>query len=596
MEHLVAGLVGITTYSTILRSLEIAPLLTHGRRFSKLSLSQRQQVLDRWLDGGPSCRLRLSLLSWPLKASYFDDPKLYEQLGCVYQHNAEAEPKPRWWQQVRDGRTFPDEQLDCDVVVVGTGAGGAVVAKELAEAGYAVVMLEEGEYHQREEFSGRGVDMMHKLYRDSGATYSTGNTIIPIPLGRTVGGTTTINSGTCLRPPDGVLEHWQTDLGLGELTTEHMVPYFERVENELRVTEAETRYLGGAARVVSRGAEKLGWSHHPLPRNAPDCDGQGVCVFGCPTDAKRSTNVSFVPKALQAAAVLMTGVSATEVLLDGRRAAGVEAQVLGSERRLRIRARVVVLACGALITPALLLRQGLLRNTRQLGRNLTIHPAIAVAARFGDEEIRGWEAIPQGYCVDEFHAEGILMEGASLPLDAGATSLNLVGQRLIEVMEAYDRVAHFGAMVAERDSRGRVMIGVRGRRVIRYWLRKRDLESLRRAIVLIGRIFFASGASTLFPPVQGWPEIPSPGVLDEFARSPIRARDILLTAYHPLSTCRMGADPKLSVVDSDNKTHELEGLYITDGSAVPSSPMVNPQITIMALAARAAERIADRLS
>jgi choline dehydrogenase-like flavoprotein len=169
---------------------------------------------------------------------------------------------------------------------------GAVVAKELAEAGYAVVMLEEGEYRTRREFTGRPSDSLSALYRRPGESYCIGNAIIPIPLGRSVGGTTTINSGTCLRAPDAVLERWREELGLDEFTPEQMRPYFERVERELQVAEAKAEYLGGVARVVARGCEALGWSHHALRRNAPDCDGQGVCCFGSPTDAKRSTNLS----------------------------------------------------------------------------------------------------------------------------------------------------------------------------------------------------------------------------------------------------------------------------------------------------------------
>src|SRR5437899_2072643 len=228
-----------------------------------------------------------------------------------------------------------DDTVECDVVVIGTGAGGAVVAKELAEKGHAVVLLEEGDYNTRADFSGHAADMQRKLYRDMGATLSIGNAVIPIPLGRTVGGSTAINSGTCYRTPARVLSHWVDEFGLDDLAPDKMAPLFDRVESVLGVAPAEPKYLGGVARVIARGCDALGYAHSPLRRNAPECDGQGVCCFGCPTDAKRSTNVSYVPMALKAGASLYTGLRAERVLVDRGRAVGVLAHGRGADGEKR---------------------------------------------------------------------------------------------------------------------------------------------------------------------------------------------------------------------------------------------------------------------
>jgi len=586
---------GARGYRALLRFVEHAPLLTHRRRFTRLSVKQRERLLERWAEGSGLSRARTMMLTIPMKTAHFDDPTVYKRLRCTYGEAPKSSEKPAWSRQVLRGDELPDEEIECDVVVVGTGAGGAVVAKELAQAGHAVVMLEEGGYHTRDAFNGRSVDMVTKLYRNRGATFAVGNTVIPIPLGRSVGGTTTINSGTSLRPPDWVLERWAGELGLPELAKDRMEPYFERVERELQVARATPKTLGGAARVVARGCDVLGWSHHALMRNAPECDGQGICHLGCPTDAKRSTNVSYVPKALQRGAMVATGVEVTRVLIEEGRAVGVEGRVVGSGRKVRVRAEAVVMACGALITPAFLMRQGLLPDNPALGRNLTIHPAIAVNALF-DEEIRGWEAIPQGYCVDEFHRDGVLMEGSSLQLDGGATSLHLVGRRLMDVMESYDRLAQFGAMISERTSSGRVFLGPGRRPMTYYWLTRDDLSRLQRAIVQIGRIFFAAGATRVFPTVLGWPELRSPSELEAFGKARIEARDVLITAYHPLGTCRVGHDPSQSVTDLSHQVHGVRGLYIVDGSSLPASPTVNPQVTIMAMATRAADGIGRSLA
>jgi len=331
-----------------------------------------------------------------------------------------------------------------------------------------------------------------------------------------------------------------------------------------------------------------------LRRNAPDCDGQGVCVFGCPTDAKRSTNVSYVPMALKSAAMLVTGACADRVLLEGGAAAGVEACSTHDGRRLRVRSRAVVLACGALRTPLLLKRQKLPAGNRHVGRHLTIHPAIAATALF-DEELRSFAAIPQGYCVDQFHREGMLLEGSTAPFDSGAMMFNLVGRELMEIMECYDRTASFGAMISERRGAGRVRLLPGGWPLIRYRVTADVRERLQVAMTRICEIFFAAGATRVFPGVQGIKEFRSPQELRAFADSRVRARDFVLTAYHPLGTCRMAPDTGGGVVDGDLQVHGVPGLYVCDGGVVPTSPAVNPQITIMALAMRAAQRLAARL-
>src|SRR5207247_2186209 len=159
-------------------------------------------------------------------------------------------------------------------------------------------------------FNGRSTDMQRLLYRDMGATFALGNAAIFLPVGKSVGGSTTINSGTCYRPPARVLASWRDKLGLADFTPEMMEPYLDKVETTLGVATAEARYLGGVARMIAKGCDALGYKHRPLRRNAPGCDGQGVCCFGCPTDAKSSTNVSYVPLALKAGATLVKGIRA----------------------------------------------------------------------------------------------------------------------------------------------------------------------------------------------------------------------------------------------------------------------------------------------
>ncbi|HEU4731372.1 MAG TPA: GMC family oxidoreductase N-terminal domain-containing protein, partial [Kofleriaceae bacterium] len=437
----------------LLSGLEGTAWLSERRPFARVPTARRLALLDRWRTGDPFRRLMLRALVSPLKMAHFDDPKLYQQLGCVYEATRVKEARPAYMRD-RVHKLDGDLAVECDVVVVGTGAGGAVVGRELAEAGLAVVFVEQGQYFDRSDFSGRAFEMQQKLYRRGGSTFSIGNVGIPIPLGQTVGGTTTVNSGTCLRTPDRVLASWRDELGLGELAPERMAPYFDRVEAVLGVEAARAELLGGNGRVIARGCDALGFTRHgPLRRNAPACDGQGVCCFGCPTDAKRSTNVSYIPLALRAGAELFPGVEVTRIIVEGGRARGVVARAEAGHV-LTVHARAVVVACGTIMTPLLLGAQRLGAASGQLGRNLTIHPACGALAEF-DEQILSWRGIPQGYSIEDLHDEGILFEGATVPLEMTMAMTPLIGPELIRLAEGFDRVASFGFLV-EDTARGSV--------------------------------------------------------------------------------------------------------------------------------------------
>jgi hypothetical protein len=575
---------------------QAARVSARGRAFTSLSPEDAEELLALWAYGDVDAARRTTALALtaPLKVAYFDDPKIYADLKSTFRFTSVAPEKPRWMAQVTAAEDLTeDTDLECDAVVVGTGAGGAVVACELARRGLAVLMLEEGRYHGREDFDGRGIDNIRRFYRGKGTIGTIGNTFIPLPMGRLVGGSTAVNTGTCWRTPEWVLDRWTKEEGLVELTPALMAPYFERVEREMQVTRADWKYLGGVARVVARGCDVLGYSHMPLMRNAPACDGSGVCDYGCPTDARRSTNVSYVPSALSRGAQLLTSVRADRVLREGDRVAGILATALPTGKHLRIRARATIIACGTVMSPILLGRDPVAKRLSWLGKNLSIHPATAVSALF-DEEIRGYAAIPQGYCVDELRHEGILLMGASAPIDLGAAMFGFVGKKLMELMESYDRVASFGVMVDD-VARGRVVQGPGGRPVVLYRLGRVERERLRRGVELLSRIYLAAGAREVYPAIHGHRVIRDAQGIQKLARTLPAANDWLLTAFHPLGTCRMATSPDRGVVSPDHEVFGAKGLFVTDGSAVPSSIGVNPQVTIMAMATRAADKIGARL-
>lgn len=481
-----------------------------------------------------------------------------------------------------------EHRVRTDVCVIGTGAGGAIAAKELAEGGLGVVMLEEGDHHTVDSFTARPREMMGRLYRDAGQTATVGNAPILLPQGRAVGGTTLINSGTCFRTPAPVLASWERDFGI-EVDADSMDPFFRRVEREINVAQIPADVAGRNARIVKRGADALGWSGDYLYRNARGCIGSGVCPSGCPTSAKQHTAITYVAKAWNAGATTFAGCRADRIVIESGRARGVEAATSGGGR-LRVEADTVIVSGGAIQTPLLLMRQGLVDRSGQLGRNLTVHPATAVLALM-DEVVDMADGVPQSYYVDEFADQGIMLEGAAGPPEYVAALLPYSGERHRDLMVGYRQLAQFGLMVSE-VSRGRVR-SVAGQPLIRYDLLPPDVAALGRGVELLAELFAAAGARRLLLPLRRLPEI-VPGDIDAIRGARLSAADFKLMAFHPLGTARAHADPARGVVDGDLAVHGIAGLHVADGSVVPTPLGVNPQETIMALATRLAYHLLAR--
>ena len=480
------------------------------------------------------------------------------------------------------------------MVVVGTGAGGATVAHELARKGNAVILVEEGDYFDRTRFSGRPFEMQSMMYLRSGMTTALGNVPIPVPLGKTVGGSTTINSGTCFRTPRRVMRMWREELGLSEYTPAGMEPFFQRVESIMQVKPADMKFVGKNGEIIARGAERLGYRHGPLLRNAPDCDGQSVCALGCSSGAKRSTDVSFIPKALQSNAKLLCRVRAEEILLQGGCAAGIRARSLDTGKQVTIRAPVVVLSAGAFGTPLMLMKQKICNSSGQLGRNLSLHPAVGALAMM-DEEVNSDKSIPQGYMVDEFEEEGLLFEGVAFPLDALSLVIGFIGRKSQEIIENYSQLSSFGAMVCD-TSRGRVFSGLSGEPLALYRMNKHDFSQVLRGIEILVKIYLAADAQEVFVNVHRWKPMRTPADLENNLRLRTRPADVDLSAFHPLGTCHMSGFRGRSVCKPHGETYDIRNLFIADGSLIPPSLGVNPQITIAAVAARVGDYIHDRIS
>lgn len=487
-----------------------------------------------------------------------------------------------------------------DVCIIGSGAGGASAARELAEKGLRVVVLEEGSRFSIKNFNQDPAEMMGMMYRDAGTTLALGVPPIAVTLGKCLGGTTTINSATCFRTPERVVQKWAEQYDCAGLTYDELCPWFDKVEADISVTDLSEDILGEGYRIVKRGADKLGLGIKPLQHNVKGCEGAGVCQWGCIKGAKQSADVVYMPKADAAGAMIYTNCQARKIMTEAGRVIGVKGRVLDPRTgrgawSFEIRARVVCVATGTMLTPAFLLRQQLANSSGLVGRGLTVHPCGRVVAEM-NQEVKGHHGVSQGGLIDAFADEGIMLEGIFVPPGVMAMALPGVGQEHKRLARRYNNLAAFGVLVSD-TTRGRVFRPWLPGYPFTAWysINHVDTEKLRKGIGIVADIFFAAGAERVYTGCFKMPEIRTPAELERFKTMRVKPWHFEIMSFHPLGTCRMGNSPGTSVVDLNLETHDVKGLFITDGSIFPSSLGVNPQVSIMAFAGRAADYIARHI-
>jgi choline dehydrogenase-like flavoprotein len=569
-------------------------------RFSRASLEARQDFLQRMDESQSTIRQDILLLLKVLTSSgYASDVRVRAVAGSTAACRVEGDGQPAAAPARPLGELDPaGDGEDCDVAIIGSGAGGAVAAAALAEAGLDVLVIEAGPYLDRRSYPTEPLEALTTLYRDGGLTVAEGAPAIPTPVGRAVGGTTVINSGTCFRAPEAVLERWRATHGIGWATD--LDAEYAAAEELLAVTPVDPERMGRNGQLLLEGAEAMGVSHHPLSRNAGRCIECSSCPYGCRLDAKRAMHVSYLPRAAAAGARVRSGVEARRVTLERGRATGVEcvrgvADPRGpSGRPWTARARrAVIVAGGAFGTPELLFRSGVRSASGELGRNLRIHPACWVGARF-DSPVRGWEGVMQSYAVDEWKSQGLLLEATFTPLAFGGHWMPGVGDEHQERLAAYANVASTGVHLSD-SSRGRVGFASDGSLRITYRLTPADAALLAFGIARAAELYYAAGATEVYPQVAGVPVLPRSRIND-IEGSPPPARRMRLEAFHPLGTARMDADPARGVVGTDGAVHGYERLYVADASLFCSSIGVNPMMTVIAMASRVAKGLAERLA
>lgn len=513
----------------------------------------------------------------------------------------------------RSGGVIQGHEIDCDTsisadaCVIGTGAGGAVVAARLAEAGYDVVVLEEGGYWSAADFTEDEAEMVPRLYADRGAR-ATEDLAVSILQGRCVGGGTTVNWMMMLRTPGWVLDEWARHHGTEGMSSRDLSPVFDLIENEVHARVVPDDAHSPSNRIILDGAKQLGWAARAATNNARDCIRAGSCGLGCRYGAKQSTLVTYIPRALARGARVYSDVRVDrlERIERGGRAplkrvhGVVLCRATGTTRySFSVDAPLIVLAAGAVGTPAILQRSGMAQGG--VGKYLRLHPTSAVIGVY-EREMYGTAGIPQSALSDEFlqgeNGYGFWIECPALLPGLASVALPEFGDEHRRTMERFPNLGTL--IVLTRDganrgeSNGSVSADRRGHTRLRYRLAPEDTRTLRNGLHAAARLHFAAGAREVRTTHTPSIVLRSEDDIAAITRASYAPNQIGIFSAHVNGTCRIGSNLRTSGCSPDAEHHDVPGLYIADGSMLPTAPGVNPQQTIMALATVIARRIIDR--
>lgn len=576
--------------------------------FAELPIEARTQVIHGFREADPQAKLGLDRLKGLTFLFFYALP---DELGSNPSWEAIGYPGPTG--APPDGGAAPktitveevaDESatLTADACIVGSGAGGSVIAAKLAAAGKKVLVLEMGGYRNEQDFKQLELPGYLELYYGAGLAASEDGSI-GILAGQTLGGGTVVNYMNCIPTPERVVAEWSEHgvVGLDDdeaYRREHIGAVLERINAN---TEATTQN-GTHARLME-GLDALGHEHRPIVRNAALDDNPencGYCAMGCQHGCKRSAMKTWLQDASDSGASALVGAHAERILVEDGRATGVAATVThadGSTTAVTVEAPAVVVACGAIESPALLLRSGI--GGSAVGKNLRLHPAFLVMGTY-DEPVEGWRGQIQSLVSDAYadleDGCGFLIEatgmfpgliGASYPWENGADHKRL--------MQAFRWHAPF-ISVARDHGAGEVVLDEHGRAVVRWGLDDPvDRRLAKRANVELCRIQHAAGAAEIFTGHRRelrWKQGDDfDAFLAEVESASYEPNDVACFTAHQMGSCRMGSDPQTSVADGRGELHDTKGVWIGDGSAFPTAPGVNPMVSIMALAHRTAEQM-----
>jgi choline dehydrogenase-like flavoprotein len=578
--------------------------------FSAMTLAERERVLRRWSEDLLPPRRKAFQAVKRLAFFFFYTVTDQQGQNPNWAGIGYGGPPPRT--EANSPRPIQplcftgDTILDTDVVIVGSGAGGGVVAGELSAAGLDVIVLEKGGYNAEPDYDGLELPSNERLFENRGLCATTDLGVVLL-AGSTLGGGTVVNWAVSLRTPEDVLAEWEHGYGVTGLTGSDYQHATDSVMARLGVN-TEHSAATPQNQMLVKGAQALGMATQTLPRNVKGCADCGFCNFGCSFGAKQSTLKTYLQDAYERGARIGVNVAVERILIENGRAVGVVGTALGENGkpvRLTVRARkAVVTAAGTLHTPALLLRSGL--SNPNIGRNLHLHPTTVTYGIY-DQEIYGWRGAPMTRIISEFtnyrnDGYGFILECA--PVHPGIAALTLPWQNGLQHKQIMARVSHLSniiTIIRDHDG-GRVTIDRKGRPLYHYTLSARDWETLARGVHESLRVHMAAGAQEISaphsPPLtvvfeNGKRDL---SALDaQVQRRGYRANGFALFSAHQMSSARMGGNPALGAFDPGGESFEVRRLFVADGSALPTAVGRNPMITIMSVAHRISQHIIQRV-
>ncbi|MGH2754934.1 MAG: GMC family oxidoreductase N-terminal domain-containing protein [Actinomycetota bacterium] len=585
----------------ILRALDTraGALMFTGRPVpvSWLRQVEAEAVLQRWKHSRVASQraLFLTLVSKSLGAVYGYEGPEWDRIG----YQGPMGPPPDTRKRLQPLEMTRDEVVSCDIVIVGSGAGGGCTAAVLAQAGYEVVVIEKGGYYNEADFTHHEAEATRDMYL-YGMNLATVDLGVQIIAGSTLGGGTVVNYTTSFKTPPHVLKEWAQVSGIDAFVSGEIEASLDAASTRLSVN-TDSSAAGRRDELLEEGLKKLGWHVDALPRAVNGCTQDercGFCGFGCRPGAKQSSMRTWLEDATEHGARIITGADVRRVRISNGRATGIEA--LAGRHRLVVNARAVVVSAGSIESPALLLRSGL---RGRVGHYLRLHPGTAAWGVF-DDDVRMWEGTLQARYSNEIRhwdgGYGPIFETVPVHPGSGSSVIPWVSAAdHARAMRDYGKTG-FCAVLPRDASAGRVKIARDGGPRVHYRLSSDDERRIVEGTIAAGKVMEAAGAksvrTTHHVPIE---YVPGPGAAHDRWADEVRSRGfprgrVTFFSYHQMGSCRMGVDPSTSAIGPENETHEVRDLYVVDGSAFPTASGVNPMLSIYGIAHRAANKIAAR--
>ena len=564
---------------------------------SWLTPTEAEAVVARWKSSKvlQHRRLARALIPLALMTTYGFESEEWARIG----YQGPIGPPPDAPRRLEPIEVDSDQEMNCDVVIVGSGAGGGCTAASLAAEGFDVIVVEKGSYRNESDFHHIESAATREMYL-YGLTLMTKDLGCRIVAGSTLGGGTVVNYTTSFRTPRHVLEEWARLTGMDAFVSGEFDRALDEAVARLNVN-TDSSAAGRRDAILEEGLKALGWHVDNLPRAVRGCtqdEACGFCGFGCRIGAKQSTMRTYLEDAAANGARIVTEADVRKVNIVDGRATGVIARV--GTHNLVINANAVISSAGSIESPALLLRSGL---KGRVGYNLRLHPGTAPFGLF-DEDVKVWEGTLQARYSDEFAGwdggYGPIYETVPGHPGAGASTLPwLSAAQHRELMGKFKNLG-FVAVLPRDKTAGRVKLTKDGAPSIDYRLRKDDDRRIAEGVIKGAKVLEAAGAREIFSlHPQFYSYRPGAGAHERWAEQ-VRSAGfgrgrVTLVSYHQMGSCSIGIDPSTSAVNPDHETHEVRNLFVVDGSNFPTPSGVNPMLSIYGFAVRAGRKIADRL-